>query len=108
VVVGRLVAELGHAGATRHRVVDDHRGQAGVGVARGGQAAHVPAVADGEERQHADGGVLDGVQRAGKTGGIEPDRRAHQRLQGQRPPHRAGAQDGLGQVERLRRHERAG
>ena len=59
-----LVAELGDAGAAGVAVVDDDGGQAGVGLERGGHAADVPAVADGEQRQHADGGVLDGVQRA--------------------------------------------
>src|SRR3712207_8399936 len=46
-------------------VVDDDRGPTGVGLVAGRHAAHVPAVADGEQRQHPDAGVLRGVERTG-------------------------------------------
>ena len=60
--VGGLVAELGHAGTAGYRVVDDDGGLRGVGLAGDRHTADVPAVADGEQRQDADGRVLDRVQ----------------------------------------------
>ena len=50
-------------------VVDEDGGLLGLAVHRRGQAADVPAVAHGEERQQGDEGVLDGVDgaRAGAT-----------------------------------------
>ena len=71
VAVGGLVAELGHAGPAGHGVVDHDRGQAGVGLARRGHAADVPPIADREQREHPDGGVLDGVERAGQRGAVD-------------------------------------
>ena len=72
VAVGGLVAQLGHAGPAGHGVVDHDGRPLGVDLAGGRHAADVPAVADREQRQHPDGGVLDGVQRARQRGAVEP------------------------------------
>ena len=61
-------AQLGDARPARVAVVDHDGGQPGVVEERGGDAAHVPAVADGEQRQDPDGGVLGGVEEAGEEG----------------------------------------
>src|SRR4051812_8027197 len=49
-------AELGDPDAAREAVIDDDRGPPCVGLERGRHPAHVPAVADGEQRQDADAG----------------------------------------------------
>ena len=47
-------------------------GLADVGLVQGRHAAHVPAVADGEQRQHADAGVLGRVQGPGCGAPVDP------------------------------------
>jgi hypothetical protein len=63
---------LREPGTTRVAVVDEHRRPVGVGVARRRQAAEVPPVAQRQQRQHPDRGVLRGVQRPGHAGGGSP------------------------------------
>ena len=92
-------AALGEPGAARVAVVDEDGELAGVGVQGGRDAADVPAVAGGEQRQQADRAVLRGVGRAGQVAGREP--RLGEGVLGHRPPDRAGAQRALGKVERL-------
>ncbi len=84
-------------GPARDAVVDEHRRLCGVGVQGGGQPAEVPAVAQREQRQHPDRGVLGGVQRTGCPMSIESG--LLQRVLRQAPPHCAGAQLGGWQVE---------
>ena len=55
-------------------VVDEDRREASVDVKRAGDAADVPPVASGQERQHPDCGVFDGVNRSAQ---IQP--RLHER-----------------------------
>ena len=61
---GRLERELGDARAAGIAVVDEDRRLAGLRVQRHRHAADVPAVADREQRQHADQAVLGRVHRA--------------------------------------------
>ena len=71
----RPVRPLGEAGAAGMAVVDeDGRARSVSGCSGGGQAADVPAVAGGDQRQQADRGVLGGVQRAGHVGRVDPGR----------------------------------
>lgn len=55
------VAAFGETGAAFVAVVHEHREQARIGVQLRGDAADVPAVAGGEQRQQADRGVLGGM-----------------------------------------------
>ena len=66
----RVEAALGEAGAAGVAVVDEDGRQAGVRVQRGRDAADVPAVAGGDERQQADRGVLGGVRGPGHVGRV--------------------------------------
>ena len=79
VAVGGLVAEVGDAGPAGVAVVDGDGGQAGVGLEHGRDPAHVPAVTDREQREHADGAVLDGVQGPGPVGRADLRRGQHRR-----------------------------
>ena len=60
-VASSVVAALGEPRAARVAVVDEDRGQAGVGVQRRRDPADVPPVRGGDERQHPDRRVLGGV-----------------------------------------------
>ena len=91
-------AFVGEARATRVAVVDEHGGQHRVRVQGGGDTADVPAVAGGQQRQQADGGVLGGVQRAGGLAGGDPQLVQHHWVDG--VGHRAGDQALLWEVER--------
>ena len=64
VAVRCVVGELGDAGAAGVAVVDQYGGPSGVGMAGGGQPAHVPPVAQAEQSQHADGSMFGCVERA--------------------------------------------
>ena len=94
---GGVEGALGEARAAGVAVVDEDRGQQGVRVQRDGDAADVPAVAGGEQRQHADGGVLGGVQGAAEDLRVDPG--GVELVLGDRPPHGAGAQRAGRQVE---------
>ena len=69
--VGRVERELGDAGAARVAVVHEDRRLAGLRVHRHRHAADVPAVADREQRQHADEPVLGRVHRAEQLRGCD-------------------------------------
>ena len=90
-------AQARDAHAARVPVVDEHGRAAGLLVEGGGQAADVPAVAHGDQRQHGDLRVLGGVQRA-----LEHVEREvlGQGLLGHLPPQRLGGEVLLGHVQR--------
>ncbi len=91
------------ARAARVAVVDEDRGQQGVGVQRDRDASDVPAVAGGEQRQHADRRVLGRVEGAAEDLRVDPG--PVQLVLGDRPPHGAGAQRTGREVEfRLAEH----
>ncbi len=104
--VGHVVAQLGDAGTAGVPVVDDDGGQAGVGLEEGGHAADVPPVADGEQRQHPDRGVLGGVQGAGGQGHRHVG--LGQQVVGERVPEGPGDEERRGQVELLAGQDLAG
>src|SRR3990172_3938924 len=54
----QLIALLGDADAAGVAVVDEDLGPAGIGGVGGGDPANIVAVAEGEEGQEANGGVL--------------------------------------------------
>ena len=58
---------LGDTDASGVSVVDEDLGSSGVGMERCGYAADVVTVAEGEEGQDSDCGVLDGVQSSGEV-----------------------------------------
>ena len=103
---GAVVAALGEAGAARVAVVDEDGQLAGVGVQRRRDAADVPPVAGGEQRQEADRGVLGGVRGTGQVGA--PRARPVEDVRWHRPPDGAGLQHPLWQVERLLAEHLAG
>ena len=71
--LGFVIGQLGDADATGIGVVDDHGGTSEVGEVRGGDAAHVPAIADGEEGEEADGRVLERMEGAAEPVCLEID-----------------------------------
>ena len=87
---GGVEGAFGEARTAGVAVVDEDGGQAGVGVQGYGHAADVPAVAGGEEREEADGGVFGGVQGAGEFLGV--DAGGVELGVGDGPPDGAGAQ----------------
>ena len=98
--LGGVVAAGGEAGAARLAVVDEDGHPPGVGVQRGRDAADVPPVAGGEERQQADRGVLGGVRRPRHVGRREAGSgQARRRTACTRPPgsaaRRAGRSSGV-------------
>ena len=92
-------AQLSDTGATRVAVVDHDRRHAGLGLPVGRHAAHVPSVADREQRQDADARVLGGVHGARHARGDETGRRQH--VVADRVPERTRHQSGRRQVEIL-------
>ena len=94
-----VVAALREAGAAGMPVVDEDREPAGVRVQRGRDAADVPPVAGGEQRQQPDRAVLGGVGGARQVAAGDP--RLVEGVVGHRPPDGRGAQRPLRQVERL-------
>ena len=97
---GRAEAALGEAGAARVAVVDEDGEPAGVGVQGGGDAADVPAVAGGEQRQQPDRRVLGGV-RGARAGRRRPARPRPRTSSGTVHHTAAVRRVALGQVERL-------
>ena len=102
-VLGGTEPPLCEAGSPRVAVIDEDGEQSGVGVQRGGDAADVPPVAGGHERQQADRAVLGCVSGAGTVGGLQAGGCHH--VVGHRPPHSPGAQRARRQVEWLLRHD---
>ncbi len=102
----RGVRPLGEAGAARVAVEDHDRRLAGVGVQGGRDPADVPAVGGGDERQHPDGRVLGGVQRA--RDGVSSTPAAASTSCGHGPPDGLGRQRPLRQVERVGAQHLAG
>ena len=81
-------------------VVHEDRRAAGVRVQRGRHAADVPAVADREQRQYPDGGVLGGVQRSGHPRDVHPDARRGRPRRGRTRPRGCAASAAGGRAAR--------
>ncbi|CAB4776278.1 unannotated protein [freshwater metagenome] len=92
-----MPTELGDARAARVAVIDEHGGRPGVLVQCGRHPTHVPPVADGEQGQHADGGVLGGVQRTRQVDLADAGVSDGRVVEGE--PERTGAQASSGQIE---------
>lgn len=94
---GRAEGALGETRAAGVAVVHEDGGEQRIRVQRDRHSADVPAVAGREQRQHADGGVLGGVQGAAEDLRVDPGR--VELVLGDRPPHRARAQRPRREVE---------
>ena len=79
-------------------------GSAGVGLAHGRDPADIPTVTDREQREDADGRMLDRVQRAGPRGRVDARRRSRSRFD--RVPHPSGREPAwrAGRVSRRTEH----
>ncbi len=100
-IPGGLEATFGESGPAVMAVIDEDGEPSGRGVQVGGDAADIPAVAGGEEREQADRGMFHrmGGPAEVDSGGGEPV----PLRRGDGPPHGPGPQLAGRQVQRLSR-----